>query len=57
MNVSRELLKLGEAGSGVELAVRGLGIMGDNDVEVDEKSRGMSFILTSHANHDTGYRK
>jgi hypothetical protein len=41
MNVSRELLKLGEAGSGVELAVRGLGIMGDNEVEVDEKTRGM----------------
>lgn len=40
MNVSRELLKLGEAGSGVELAVRGLGIMGDTEVEVDEKTRG-----------------
>lgn len=43
MSVSRELLKLGEAGSGVELAVRGLGIMGDNEVEVDEKTRGTSF--------------
>lgn len=41
MNVSRELLKLGEAGSGVELAVRGLSIMGDDEVEVDEKNRGM----------------
>lgn len=43
MNVSRELLKLGEAGSGVELAVRGLGIMGDSEVAVDDKSRGESY--------------
>lgn len=40
LNVSRELLKLGEAGSGVELAVRGLGIMGDARTPVDDKSRG-----------------
>lgn len=38
--VAKELLKLGEAGSGVELAVRGLGYMGDTEVDVDDKTRG-----------------
>lgn len=44
LNVSRELLKLGEAGSGVELAVRGLGIMGGESEQytVDDKTRGES---------------
>ena len=41
ITVSRELLKLGEAGSGVELAVRGLGYMVDSEVDVDDKTRGM----------------
>jgi hypothetical protein len=40
--VARELLKLGEAGSGVELAVRGLGYMVDSEVDVDDKTRGAS---------------
>ena len=39
--VARELLKLGEPGSGVELAVRGLGYMVDSEVNVDDKTRGM----------------
>lgn len=46
-NAARELLKLGEGGSGSELGVRMVGIMGDSDVEVDEKSRGgclLSFV-------------
>jgi hypothetical protein len=39
---ARELLKLGEAGSGVELGVRMIAIMSDTNSKVDEKSRGMS---------------
>lgn len=39
--VARELLKLGEPGSGVELAVRGLGYMVDSEIDVDDKTRGM----------------
>lgn len=39
-STSRELLKLGEAGSGVELGVRMIAVMGESSVGVDEKSRG-----------------
>jgi len=39
-STSRELLKLGEAGSGVELGVRMVQVMGDAEVTVDDKSRG-----------------
>jgi hypothetical protein len=42
--VARELLKLGEPGSGVELAVRGLGYMVDSEVDVDDKTRGMFYL-------------
>ena len=41
-STSRELLKIGEAGSGVELGVRMIQVMGDNETEVDDKSKGMS---------------
>lgn len=42
-STSRELLKLGEAGSGVELGVRMIHVMGDVEASsVDEKSRGTS---------------
>ena len=41
-STSRELLKNGEAGSGVELGVRMVQVMGDAAVEVDDKSRGTS---------------
>lgn len=37
---ARELLKLGEAGSGSELAVRMVQILEQADRDVDEKSRG-----------------
>ena len=37
---ARELLKLGEAASGVELGVRMLSVMGDANIAVDDKSRG-----------------
>lgn len=40
--MSRELLKLGESGSGVEIAVKMIGYMSDSDVRVDDKSRGES---------------
>lgn len=40
--VSRELLKLGESGSGVEIGVKMIGYMSDSDVRVDDKSRGES---------------
>ena len=46
-SVSRELLKLGEAGSGVELGVRMLHLMGDSKVALDDKSRGM---VSHHVN-------
>ncbi|KAK8850485.1 hypothetical protein IAR55_004403 [Kwoniella newhampshirensis] len=36
---AKELLKLGEGGSGSELGVKMVGIMGDKGIEVDEKSR------------------
>ncbi|CAD6564980.1 MAG: hypothetical protein TREMPRED_000535 [Tremellales sp. Tagirdzhanova-0007] len=39
LSVSRELLKLGEAGSGVELGVRMLHLMGESKVALDDKSR------------------
>lgn len=42
-HTARELLKLGEGGSGSELGVRMVGIMGDGEVEVDDKSRGEYF--------------
>jgi hypothetical protein len=38
---ARELLKLGEGGSGVELGVRGLGILEGTAEDMDEKTRGM----------------
>ncbi|ORY20752.1 hypothetical protein BCR39DRAFT_554838 [Naematelia encephala] len=38
-STSRELLKLGEAGSGAELGVRLVQVMGDGDVPIDDKSR------------------
>lgn len=38
--VARELLKLGEAGSGVELGVRMIEIMGQIGTPVDDKSKG-----------------
>jgi hypothetical protein len=41
-STARELLKLGESGSGVELGVRMISIMSDEDIQVDEKSRGRS---------------
>lgn len=37
---AKEMLKLGEAGSGVDLGVRMIGFMGDGDVGVTEASRG-----------------
>ena len=37
---ARELLKLGEAGSGVELGCRMIAILGDAAVKVDDKARG-----------------
>ncbi|WWD20666.1 hypothetical protein CI109_105142 [Kwoniella shandongensis] len=36
---AKELLKLGEGGSGSELGVKMVGIMSESDVQVDEKSR------------------
>lgn len=39
-SVGRQMLKLGETASGVELGVRMLDIMGESDVKVDDKSRG-----------------
>lgn len=45
---SRELLKLGEGGSGSELGVRMVSVMGDSDVAVDQKSVGaLSICLIS----------
>ncbi|WVF68066.1 hypothetical protein IAT40_002829 [Kwoniella sp. CBS 6097] len=38
-NVAKELLKIGEGSSGVELGVRMVGIMGEGGVRVDDKSR------------------
>lgn len=37
---ARELLKLGEGGSGVELGVRGLGILETTAEDIDQKTRG-----------------
>jgi hypothetical protein len=42
--VAKELLKLGEAGSGVELGVRGCGYMIDSEADVDDKTRGESYL-------------
>jgi hypothetical protein len=47
---ARELLKLGEAASGVELGVRMITIMSDEGVKVDEKSRG--WFITQRARID-----
>lgn len=38
--VARELLKLGEGGSGVELGVRGLGILEGTGEDISDKNRG-----------------
>lgn len=42
--VAKELLKTGEAGSGSELGVRMLTVMGEAGIEVNESSRGRSTI-------------
>lgn len=42
--VAKELLKTGEAGSGSELGVRMLTVMGEAGIEVNESSRGGSTI-------------
>lgn len=44
---AKELLKLGEAGSGVELGTRMIGFMGDGDVGVTDASRGECCPLVS----------
>lgn len=41
-STAREMLKIGEVASGVELGVRMLEIMGESKVPVDDKSRGRS---------------
>ena len=47
---ARELLKLGEAGSGVELGCRMISIMGDAELKVEDKSRGeTSSAITSQS--------
>lgn len=42
---ARELLKLGEGGSGVELGVKGLGVLESQGEGVDDKNRGELFLL------------
>lgn len=43
--VARELLKLGEAASGVELGVRMVEIMGETKVPVEDSSKGTTALL------------
>ena len=42
---SRELLKLGEAGSGVELAIKMLDQLSADDAEVNDSTRGPSLLI------------
>lgn len=42
--VAKELLKAGEAGSGSELGVRMINVMGEAGIEVNESSRGGSIL-------------
>lgn len=42
--VAKELLKAGEAGSGSELGVRMITIMGEAGIEVNESSRGTPIL-------------